>query len=145
MRQLSQGMQVWPAGGLLCRLHPAQAHEPCNCSVSERASESATDVNDLLDRGLKCLKQRCWRDNPLCVADSRQNKTWQQSALLEGRRGLPFTGELMPGGLIRNQRLIRGGLDSPVSEVGESSKACTETKKTAILNGLTIRSPSIKP
>lgn len=58
MRQLSQGMQVWPAGRLSLRGCTLQAHEPCNCSVSEREpGVSDRDVNDLLDRGLKCLKQ----------------------------------------------------------------------------------------
>ena len=77
MRQLSQGMQIWPAGSLSLRGCTLKAHEPCNCSVSEREpGVSDRDFSDLMDGG--AYMSEAW------FHSDRWADKWQDMAAGEG-------------------------------------------------------------
>ena len=83
-----------------------QVCKPCSCPASRLKKEprdSDRDINDLLDRGI--LHKGSGSDTPPCAADGRQDMAAVFNT--QGRGGFHLQGELMSGGFISYQGLIK--------------------------------------
>ena len=123
-----------------------KALKPCACPASRPKKKpwvSDRDISGLVDGS---AYKWSWSRTPPCAADSRQD---MQADFAPGGRGRwPLTWAIdikwahqLPETIL--SAIIKRIIQSSERNRHWSSEGCTESKRTAILNGLTIQPPNL--